>query len=157
MTRTVRVAAACLIALTTMFARAGVASRGDSPDGGNPNLGAVLKSLLFGNAWVHEAFVHLPFTVYNLTNNGFGLDSTDPVQAQLRKRQIALYQIWKDPSSIKLLAYMWSNAHRLGDDLAFDPCLADGSGTCPVAFWMSRHSAGRARSMRRPGSSRVRR
>lgn len=135
MGRTVRVAAACLIALTTTYAHASAQTTGGSAPGGNPTLTDIDTSLLFGNPAVHDAFMDLPFTVYNLTNNGFGL-SLDPQSpgARLRRSQIALYQVWQDPSSIKLLAYLWSNAHRSGDDLVFDPCLVAGYGTCPVDF-----------------------
>jgi len=104
------------------------------PYGGNPNLNAVLRSLLWGNPTVHDAFISLPFTAYNLTNNGVGLSTTDPVQGPLRTRQMALYQVWRDPHSVNLLAYLWKIVHGFHDDLTFDSCAASGTGSCPVTF-----------------------
>src|SRR5882672_9077590 len=60
MYRPVCVAAACLIALTTTFARGGVASSGGSAVGGNPSVADVLESVLYGDASVLNAFLELP-------------------------------------------------------------------------------------------------
>ncbi len=101
-------------------------------DTGSPSLDAVLSSLLFGNPQVRDAFLNLPFTAYHLTNDGAGLG---PAEALTRARQHALYQVWSDPDSQKLLAYLWAAAHAFHDDLDHDPCLVAGTGSCPVKFW----------------------
>src|SRR5215469_9025827 len=62
------------------------------------------NSLLFGNKAVYNAWTQHPVTAASLT------DKPPP-----------LYQLWSDQLSILLMSYVWSDAHRVGDDLVYCP------------------------------------
>ena len=62
------------------------------------------NSLLFGNQAVFQALTQHPLTAGSLTDTSS-----------------ATYPLWSDPMSILLMSYIWSNAHRTGDDLVYCP------------------------------------
>jgi probable HAF family extracellular repeat protein len=66
------------------------------------NLELLERSLLFANKAVHEALIGKAFTQASLT---------DPTSA--------VFQVWSDPYSTILLAYLWQDAHAAGDNLFF--------------------------------------
>src|SRR4051812_27867670 len=76
------------------------------PTNGIPTNGASLdlleKTLIFGNASVHNALISKPFTAASLTN-----------------AQSPLFQIWSDPASALLASYLWQDVHPSGDDFTF--------------------------------------
>src|SRR5262249_31935304 len=70
----------------------------------SPGVPSLEHTVLFGNKAVQSALTSVPLTAASLTDS-----ATDPASP--------LYPFWFDSNSVVLMTYIWSNAHRAGDDL----------------------------------------